>query len=123
MDFDPLRCRLGEQRRDGVRAERGLEGEVEPLGDGFFQQLLALLPGGAVGVRLAECGIGSLERAGGLVGVVVVGAVRAEGRAGYAALARAVDAGQYVNARPLGRSHRLRSAATFVLTVFLAAAL
>src|SRR5438445_8172844 len=123
VDFDPLSRRLGEQRRDGVRAERGLECEVEPLGDGFFQQPFALLPGGAVGVRLAQLGIGGPQRAGGLVGVVVIGAVRAEGRAGYAALARAVDAGQHINVRPLGRSHRLRSAATRVLAFFLAAAL
>src|SRR5712692_9277320 len=123
MDFYPSRRRLGEQRRDGVRAERGLEGEVEPLGDGFFQQPFALLPRGAVGVRLAQLWIGGPQCAGGFVGVVVIGAVRAEGRAGYAALACSVDAGQHINARPLGRCHRLRSAATRVLAFFLAAAL
>src|SRR5712692_6360202 len=78
MNFGPLSRRLGEQRRDRVRAERGLECEVEPPGDGFFQQPFALLPGGAVGVRLAQRGIGGPQCTGGLVGVVIVGAVRAE---------------------------------------------
>src|SRR6266571_4580599 len=83
----------------------------------------SLLPCCAVGVRLAQRGVGGPQRAGGLVGVVVVGAVGAEGRAGYAALTCAVDAGQHIDARPLGRSHRLRSAAIRVLAFFLATAL
>src|SRR5258708_20298316 len=52
IDFCPSRRRLGEQRRDGVRAERGLECKVEPLADGFFQLPFALLPDPPVALPL-----------------------------------------------------------------------
>lgn len=58
-----------------------------------------MLPCRRVGVGLVESGVGGHQGAGGLVGVVVVAAVFADGGTPDAALACAVDAGKHVEAR------------------------
>ena len=105
IDLDALRCGLCEQARNRIGAERGLEGEILAFGDSPLQQFHALVPGCAVGVHLSQRWVGGHQLTGNLIGVVVFAPVFAKGRATYAALARAIDACDDVNARLSKRSH------------------
>src|SRR5882672_12896451 len=97
--FEPLRGRFGQQTRDRVRAERGLERVIEPFGEGPLQEPAALMPRGAVGLDLTQARIGCHQRAGRLVRVVVFAAEAAQGRAADTALTGAVHSGEDVKAR------------------------
>src|SRR5439155_24843416 len=81
------------------------EGEILAFGDSPLQQFHALVPGCAVGVHLSQRWVGGHQLTGNLIGVVVFAPVFAKGRATYAALARAIDACDDVNARLSKRSH------------------
>jgi len=98
MSWPPLRTRR-------ARARCGAP-DCEASRHGLLHQPLSPMPRGGVGITLAQSGVGAHEGAGSLVGVVVVGAKRAEGRAADAALACAVDAGKNVDVWCFGRSHR-----------------
>src|SRR5262245_45612069 len=89
---------LSEELRERISAQRGLEGEVEPLRDRALEQPAALVPGGGVGLGLLHARPRGHHPARGLVGVVVLAAELAYRSAAYAALARAVDAGEDVDA-------------------------
>src|ERR1019366_3699 len=56
--IDSHRQRRFKQRCDGVSAERGLEGEVQPFGDGPFQESSSLAPGRAIGFFVSYPRIG-----------------------------------------------------------------
>src|SRR2546427_3769126 len=52
--FVPLRGRFGQQARDRVRSERGLERVIETFRDRTLQQPAALVPRRAVGLDLTR---------------------------------------------------------------------
>src|SRR5260221_714887 len=105
VDLRALFRGLREQLRERAPSERRLEGEIETLGDGSLEQPAALLPGGTVRLRLFHAGARGHQRPRGFVGVVVLPAELADRRAADAALARAVDPGEDVDA---GRNDYLR---------------
>ena len=98
MGLDALRRGLCEQARNRVGAQRGFKSEVFALGDRLFQQLHALVPGGAIEVCLSQIRVSRDQRAGSFVGIKVVGSGCAKGRAADAALAGAIDARKNVDA-------------------------
>src|SRR6185436_9381092 len=110
---------LHEEGRDGAPAEGGLEGKIKALFDRPLQQPHALAPGCAVGVGLSEGRVFLPEAAGRFVRIEILASVLMDGRAADAALPRPIDAGQYMNAWPLGGGHaaRWRERAALVFAV------
>lgn len=93
-NLDTARGGLGQQSRHRIATECGLEGEIEALINGPFQQLSALLPRRSVSFALTQSGVGRHERACSLVGVVVLTASRADRCTTDAALSGTIDACQ-----------------------------
>jgi hypothetical protein len=104
MDFDPIPRCLKKQAWDRVAPQRGLEGKIQTLANDTLQQRATFSPGRSIGFGGRQIRPYGHQLASDFVRVVVVGSGFTEGRAADAALAAAVDAGQNVDARPIGQS-------------------
>src|SRR5712692_6880044 len=98
INLDALRCGSCEQPRNRISPEGSLEGKIEAFHDSPFKKPHALAPGRAVGGGLSQGMVGGHQSASSFVGVVVVASEVTKGCAANAALARAVNACENVNA-------------------------
>jgi len=103
VNLDTFRGGVGEQTRDSIRSEGSLEREIEALFDGSLEEAHTGVPRCAVGFGLRQLRVSGHKPSGRLIGVVVVAAELPKGGAANAALSRAVNTCENVNAwRPLG---------------------
>ena len=98
VNLDTLRGGTGEQARDSIRSEGSLEREIESLFDGSPKEAHTRVPRCAVGFGLRQLRVGGHKPSRRLIGVVVVAAELPKGGAANAALSRAVNARENVNA-------------------------